>query len=429
MIPPMIGQSLGSYTITAKIGEGGMGTVWLAEHLQIGRKVAIKVLLPEFAQNTNIVQRFFNEAKATSAIKHPGIVEVYDFGHTPQGSPYIVMEFLEGEPLQKRLERDVKIPPPAAVDMMRQIAEALGAAHAVGIVHRDLKPENIFLLPDRRLGVRVKLLDFGIAKLDQELRGDLDPTRAGAVLGTPQYMSPEQCTGSTNLDRRADMYALGCVLFHMLCGRPPFTEQEFGKIAIKHLTAAPPKPSVFEPTVSPELEAIVLKLLEKEPDNRYQLCGQLVDVLDGKTPRAASTPGPNVLPPGARTFVPGEMGMMAKDLPANKKADDGPKKRKTAILDKKIPPPGAVVSNPTPAPTSGPVPMYVPSATSGPAGSGPVGSGPVAMPVGSSGPVVTPPPELEPRPASGEKGIQPVVLIAIAAGVLAIFIVVALLSL
>ena len=375
-----------------------MGAVYSGEHAQIGRKVAIKVLLPELAQNTNIVQRFFNEAKATSAIKHPGIVEIFDFGQTNQGSPYIVMELLQGEALQRRLERELKFPSPVAVGIMRQIASALGAAHAVGIVHRDLKPENIYLLPDAQdpAGVRVKLLDFGIAKLDEELRGDLDPTRAGAILGTPQYMSPEQCTGSTALDRRSDMYALGCVLFHMLCGRPPFVEVEFGQIAIKHLSAAPPKPSVIEPTVSPELEAILLRLLEKQPDDRYQLCDQLIDALDGKQPRAV-TSDPMVLPPGARTFVPGEMMMIAKDLPANRPGAAPPlEKPKTAILGKQTPPGGIVAPSATPAASSGPIPTHAPEPKSG--------------------------------RVEESKGLQPIILIAVAAAVLAIFVAVVLLS-
>ncbi len=193
----MLGQTIGSYEIIDKIGEGGMGAVYRGKHPRIGREVAIKVLLKELAKSDNIVQRFFNEARAVAAIKHPGIVEVYDVGHAGDGSPYIIMEFLRGEALETRLRRELKLPPKLTVAIMHQIAEALGAAHAQGIVHRDLKPENVFLVPDSKAatGVSVKLLDFGIAKLDEELRGGLDPTRAGAILGTPQYMSPEQCTG------------------------------------------------------------------------------------------------------------------------------------------------------------------------------------------------------------------------------------------
>ncbi len=374
----MLGRTIGSYQILDKIGEGGMGAVYRGKHPRIGREVAIKVLLKELAKSDNIVQRFFNEARAVAAIKHPGIVEVYDVGHTDDGSPYIIMEFLRGEPLESRLRREVKLAPKITTAIMHQIAEALGAAHKQGIVHRDLKPENVFLVPDNKVatGVSVKLLDFGIAKLDEELRGGLDPTRAGAILGTPQYMSPEQCTGSTALDHRADMYALGCLMFRMLCGRPPFVEQEFGQIAIKHLSAPPPQPTQLEPAVTPELETIVLKLLEKAPDDRYQSCGQLVDALDGKTVRPA-TPVPVALPPGARTFVPGELPFDAKDLPINQPraatpppaAGEPTPARKTAYLDPNMAAGGAgptPVPTPTPAPRSGPMPAPGPASSSPP---------------------------------------------------------------
>ena len=368
----MLGQTIGSYQIIDKIGEGGMGAVYRGKHPRIGREVAIKVLLKELAKSENIVQRFFNEARAVAAIKHPGIVEVYDVGHAGDGSPYIIMEFLRGEPLETRLRREVKLPPKITTNIMHQIAEALGAAHAQGIVHRDLKPENVFLVPDTKAetGVSVKLLDFGIAKLDEDLRGGLDPTRAGAILGTPQYMSPEQCTGSTALDHRADMYALGCLMFRMLCGRPPFVEQEFGQIAIKHLSAPPPRPTQLEPTVAAELETIVLTLLEKAPGDRYQSCGQLADALAGKSPRPATpVPVPVALSPGARTFVPGELPFDAKDLPINQPnktpapaASEPKPARKTAYLDPNSAAAGPTpVPTPTPAPTSGPTPAPAPA--------------------------------------------------------------------
>jgi serine/threonine-protein kinase len=313
----MIGQTVGSYKILEKVGEGGMGVVYKGEHQMIGRMAAIKVLLAEYSQQPNIVKRFFNEARAATAIKHPGIVDVFDFGHHTDGSAYIIMEMLEGEPLSQRIQRLGKLPIDHAVGIMSQVASALGAAHAEGIVHRDLKPDNIFLVPDPlvSIGDRVKLLDFGIAKLAKELRGDLDATRAGAILGTPQYMAPEQCMGLQDVDHRADMYALGCLLFHLLCGRPPFTSEEIGKISIEHMTQKPPNPRDIEPEIPEALAKTVLRLLEKAPVARFQSCGQLIAALDGKPPRAATpVPPPMVSTPDAPTLTEG-------DTPPNETSD------------------------------------------------------------------------------------------------------------
>ena len=305
----MIGETVGSYKILEKVGEGGMGVVYRAEHTMIGRVAAIKVLLPEFSTQPNIVKRFFNEARAATAIKHPGIVDVFDYGHHADGSAYIIMEMLEGEPLSQRLARLGKLPVDLAVGIVSQIASALEAAHAKGIVHRDLKPDNVFLVPDPLvpLGERVKLLDFGIAKLAGELRGELEATRAGAVLGTPQYMAPEQCLGLQEVDHRADMYALGCLLFHLLCGRPPFVSEGFGSISIEHMRSTPPSPRKLEPSIPEALEKTMLRLLEKAPTARFQSCGQLIAALEGKPERAATpVPPPMVSTPDAPTLTEGD---------------------------------------------------------------------------------------------------------------------------
>ena len=195
----MLGQRVNNFEIVRVLGEGGMGAVYVAKHPLIAKRVAIKVLKPELSVDAEQVQRFFNEARATSAIRHPNIVEVIDLGRLPAGTPYLVMELLEGETLAERLGRLGALQLPLALDFAGQAATALEAAHAHGIVHRDLKPENLFLVPDQRVAGHelVKVLDFGIAKL----RGELSPgsvnTIAGAVLGTPPYMSPEQCRGCT----------------------------------------------------------------------------------------------------------------------------------------------------------------------------------------------------------------------------------------
>jgi eukaryotic-like serine/threonine-protein kinase len=209
------GGVFGQYRVTDVLGEGGMGVVYAAEHMLLGRPAAVKLLLPELSRKQEIVQRFFNEARAATAIRHPGIVEIYDFGWTTDGAGFIVMELLEGETLRTRRKKG-RMPWPAALAVTRQIAGALGAAHAKGIVHRDLKPDNVFLVPDPEVpgGERIKLLDFGIAKLADSPAGQ-HKTRTGAVIGTPTYMAPEQCRG-VEVDARPDLYALGCILVRAL---------------------------------------------------------------------------------------------------------------------------------------------------------------------------------------------------------------------
>src|SRR5436190_4389467 len=191
-VPPWEGTQVGAYRVLRRIGEGGMGSVWLAEHVMLGRRAAIKVLHPELSNRAEIVTRFFNEARAATSIGDPGIVQIFDFGHHSDGSAYIAMELLDGEPLDRRLARHGALGLPEALRIMRQVASTLGAAHARGIVHRDLKPENVFLVRDPEVpgGERAKILDFGIAKLT----GDPSvKTSTSAVMGTPAYMSPEQC--------------------------------------------------------------------------------------------------------------------------------------------------------------------------------------------------------------------------------------------
>ena len=237
----MIGETFGNYRVTELIGEGGMGVVYLAEHPGIGRRAAIKILRPGLTDNAEMTKRFFNEARAANAIRHPGIVEVYDCGTLASGTSYIVMELLEGENLAARLRTIGRLPAPDARRIAAQTASALAAAHAAGIVHRDLKPDNLFLVPDERDAAleMVKVLDFGIAKLGQQASNTSSVrTRTGSVMGTPAYMSPEQCRGTREIDHRTDIYALGVILFEMLCGRPPFVSEGFGEMVHLHISAA-----------------------------------------------------------------------------------------------------------------------------------------------------------------------------------------------
>ncbi|HSS00190.1 MAG TPA: serine/threonine-protein kinase, partial [Kofleriaceae bacterium] len=231
-----LGSQVGPYRILGELGGGGMGLVYRAVHTQLDRPTAIKVLRPELAHSVWALDRFLNEARAASALRHPGVIEIYDYGVMPSGRPFIAMELLDGMTLGRCLAGD-RLPPADAARLARQIASALAAAHEVGIVHRDLKPDNLFLVRDPRTGAhdRAKLLDFGIARRD----GQAQP-HADIVLGTPAYMAPEQCRDDGDCDHRADLYALGCVLFEMLSGQPPFGHGPAEMLSAAHLVAPIP---------------------------------------------------------------------------------------------------------------------------------------------------------------------------------------------
>ena len=277
----MLGNIVGSYRIIGKLGKGGMGAVYLAEHTLIGRQAAIKTLLPQFCNQPAIVRRFFNEAKATTAVKHPGIVEIHDFGLQDDGTAFIAMEYLEGETLKARMRRLGRLPTGQAVEIIRQTASALAAAHSKGIIHRDLKPDNIFIVPDPEITERMKILDFGIAKLMEGEDAGSHRTGTGTIMGTPSYMSPEQCRGAGKVDLRADLYSLGCILFEMLCGQPPFVREGSGAVLGAHMYEPPPPPSSLEPAIAPALEAFILRLLAKEPAARFATATELIRALPG----------------------------------------------------------------------------------------------------------------------------------------------------
>jgi len=291
--PALIGAVIGNYQIVRKLGEGGMGVVYLGQHTLLGRRAAIKVLLPTLSARPDIVNRFFNEARAVTTISDPGIVQVFDFGYHTDGSAFIVMEFLEGEPLDRRLARLGKLPSVEALRLCRQIASSLAAAHAQHIIHRDLKPENIFLVRDGEVasGERSKILDFGIAKLSDEHPGKVKTT-TGALMGTPIYMSPEQCRGLAELDHRSDIYALGCVLFHLLTGRPPFEGEGMGDIIAAHIREPAPAPSSVAPEVAPNVDALVLRCLAKAPADRYQTMLELAAAIGQMLPYLTSPESP-----------------------------------------------------------------------------------------------------------------------------------------
>ena len=276
--PTIAGSVLGSYRILDEISSGGMGTVFRAQHVLLERPAAVKLLRTDLTTNAQLVQRFVNEAKAVTACKHPGIVEVYDFGYTPDGDAFIVMELLEGEPLGRRLARQRLGEVEAAV-LAHGIASALKAAHRVGVIHRDLKPDNVFLVPDPDGGPdRPKVLDFGIAKLAEPEEKRTRHTQTGVLIGTPMYMAPEQARAAGEIDHRADLYSLGCILYHMLVGRPPFVADGGGEIIALQLFGQVEPPSRLAP-VSPDMEQLVLRLLEKEPGDRPGSAGDVANAL------------------------------------------------------------------------------------------------------------------------------------------------------
>ncbi len=291
----MIGEIVGSYEITEQIGVGGMGAVYKAKHTLLGKHSAVKVLLPRMSLDKEIVQRFFNEAKATSLIQHPGIVEVYDYGHLENGNAFIVMELLEGESLGTKLQRLEKLTTSDAIATARHIAGVLIEAHRHGIIHRDLKPDNIYLVADAALprGERAKVLDFGIAKLSGDA-GDKLETRTGQILGTPMYMSPEQCKGTGEIDHRSDIYALGCLLYQMLCGRPPFVGEGSGEILAAQIHVAPSSIREHDSSIPITLANVVMKLIEKNADARYQTMSEVIDALNHARPLTAGETEPSL---------------------------------------------------------------------------------------------------------------------------------------
>lgn len=265
----MEGSLVGPYRVIAKLGQGGMGAVYSAENTKTGLTVVLKILLRQHTRDKELLWRFFNEAKTASQLDHDNIVAVYDAGRMDDGTAYIAMEYLPGQTLGELLDKQQTLSVAAGAYVCLCMARALEAAHREGIIHRDLKPDNIHIVPDEAAphGFRVKLLDFGIAKL---MGGDAssERTATGVMLGTPAYMAPEQCRSLRSIDGRADLYALGCILYEVLTSTPPFVAEGGGELLALHVTQHPPRLRKRDPKIPRDLEELGLALLAKDPADR-----------------------------------------------------------------------------------------------------------------------------------------------------------------
>jgi serine/threonine-protein kinase len=295
----LVGRVLdGRYFVRSELASGGMGAVYEAEHVGTKRPVALKVLLDEVARTDEFRKRFEREARNASRLSHPGCVSVIDFGRLPGGMPYLVMELVRGQVLYDRIAEG-KLPEHEARQIAVGVLAALRHAHKLGIVHRDIKPANIMLAAQGEAEPTVKLLDFGLAK---DLRPEgLDAkqalTQMGFVCGTPTYLSPEQAAGQPG-DARSDLYAVGVVLYEMVCGRPPFVRSDAAQVVRDQMWTPPPSPRSLAPLLSLEMEEVILKALAKEPRARFQTAEELQSALLGVPAKARPARGPSRLTRG-----------------------------------------------------------------------------------------------------------------------------------
>jgi len=286
-IPFAVGDVIAKkYEVTGVLGSGGMGYVISARHTELGEMVALKFLRPEALVHPELVERFAREARAAAKIRSEHVANVFDVGTLPDGTPFIVMEYLAGKDLADYLHQEGALPISVAVEYIMQACEALAAAHSHGIVHRDIKPENLFLTRQAQGMNIIKVLDFGISKISLP-RGKRDLVRTQMALGSPVYMSPEQIRRSDQVDARSDIWAIGCVLFELLTGVTAFDEPSLLELSAAILEREPVPLVTLRPDASEELEAVVLKCLSKNPDDRYQNVAELTVALFQFAPRRA----------------------------------------------------------------------------------------------------------------------------------------------
>ncbi|RYG79217.1 serine/threonine protein kinase, partial [bacterium] len=281
-VPPVTGLVAHKYELIKLIGRGGMGSVWEGRHTSLGTHVAIKFIEAEYVNSVEARARFDNEARTAATLQSKHAIQIYDHGVTPDGKPYIVMELLSGEPLDRRIERLGRLSPQETARILYQVCRALQKAHDKGIIHRDLKPENIFLVrahddDDEEIA---KVLDFGIAKFSgAQSMGISSNTKTGAVLGTPFYMSPEQARGLRSVDHRTDIWSLGVIVYKCVTGALPFDGESVGDLLVKICTAPVPVPSHAVPGLPPSFDAWFARALEREPDRRFRTAQELADAL------------------------------------------------------------------------------------------------------------------------------------------------------
>lgn len=293
---PLVGQTVGEYYVEQRIGAGGMGLVYQAVQPIIGKRVAIKVLRPELAQSEEQMHRLLAEARAVNAIGHRGIIDIFAFGQLADGRHYLVMELLDGCALDEYLARRGPLPEAEAIRLLEEILGALEAAHAAGIVHRDLKPSNIFLAGESRGAPYVKLLDFGLAKVAEAPHGVTPQTRADMVVGTPEYMAPEQARG-LSVGPATDLYAVGVIAYELVTGKLPFTAATPVDLLLMQVQSAPVPPTRHVPTLHRGFEAIILRLLAKSVMDRFQTAAEVRAAFVAALERpAAATPPPSVAP-------------------------------------------------------------------------------------------------------------------------------------
>jgi serine/threonine-protein kinase len=299
----------GKYRLQRLLGAGSMGSVWAARNELTNRDFAVKFLLPELSRNDEMLNRFFLEARACGQIRHPAIVDVYDMGKAEDGSPYLVMELLEGEGFDARIARQGRIRPVDVCRYIALVARGLDEAHTRGLVHRDLKPGNIFFAIDKSGGLFPKVLDFGISKETSAQEFDFVKTSTGAVLGSPAYMSPEQASGELDVDARADIWALGVIMYEALTGRLPFDANNYNALMLCIITQRHRQVIEHDPSIPPELSALVDRTLQKERDGRIKSAGELAEHLERIYARLTVTPltqpeRPLSMPPPGDTTTP-----------------------------------------------------------------------------------------------------------------------------